>query len=144
MMNTSWNQTGKLSVQLFKLLAVRLDKGFREHEVSIGVQQFAIMMHVSASGQLDMNELISILNRDSAAVTRSVKSLEQKKYLARLAHPEDKRRRIIVLTTIGFQALERAKQVEQSIIEELGNGFSREEKKSFTNLLAKAINNLKE
>lgn len=71
------------------------------------VTQFAVLVVIAAARQTTINDLADVLALDRTTLTRNLKLLSRKK-LIRISHGEDRRRRVITLTSEGRMKFDQA------------------------------------
>lgn len=127
---------------LYRLMSSAIDKAFKEKGIPLSLEQFRIMMILKNCGEKSLAEIVKIVDRDSAAMTRSIKSLEEKGFIIRTAIATDKRHKNLIITEAGQIALVDIIAVEQAVAALVIRDFSNEEAELFEQLLVKAKNNL--
>ena len=127
---------------LYRLMSSALDKSFKEKGIPLSLEQFQIMMILQNCGEKSLADIVKIVDRDSAAITRSIKSLEEKGFLIKASNENDKRYKKLIITEVGQAALAEIIAVEQATVNIAINNFSIAEKEQFEHLLLKAKENL--
>lgn len=91
--------------------------------IGIGANQVAILSVVSKLGPVGMNDLATTLVMDRTTLTRNLKPLLKAGYL-NSSEGEDRRRRLIALTTNGVAILTKAtpiwREIQTKVSEALG------------------------
>lgn len=90
--------------------------------IGIGANQVAILAIVSAKGPIPMGELASALVMDRTTLTRNLKPLQQSDYL-NAQEGEDRRQRLIAITTKGRRVLTKAEPVWKEIQTRIANSL---------------------
>ena len=73
----------------------------KEKRVKVTLNQMTILSHLSHRQQVSLGELASLLGTSSAAATKNVQRLEQKRMVKRVVDEWDRRRVLISLTDDG-------------------------------------------
>jgi DNA-binding MarR family transcriptional regulator len=92
--------------------------------------------------QLSPTRLFKSLMLSSAGITSRLDRLEQRGYVKRSRHPDDRRGVLVELTESGRQVLEKAVSADTSRERDLVAGLSAAERKSLATLLKKLLSNL--
>jgi DNA-binding MarR family transcriptional regulator len=72
----------------------------KEKRVKVTLNQITLLMHLSHH-QVSRGELAALLRRSSAATTKNVQRLEQKRLVKRVVDEWDRRRILVSLTDAG-------------------------------------------
>lgn len=73
----------------------------KEKCVKVTLNQITILRHLSHHHQVSLGELAALLRRSSAATTKNVQRLEQKRLVKRVVDEWDRRRILVSLTDAG-------------------------------------------
>lgn len=85
---------------------VQLD--FGRNNIPLTTEQFIILKIVDKHDDIIQQELADLLQVNKSAILRHINTLQEEKFLARIADTKDKRRNQIVLTKAGHTLLEKA------------------------------------
>lgn len=100
-----------------------LDAGLKP--AGIAITQFAPLAHLYRDGPLGMGELAERIGADPTTLTRVLRPLERRGLLRQEIAAEDRRRRLIQLTSQGRAAFQHAlplwQQAQAEIVARLGN-----------------------
>ncbi|BCE01283.1 MarR family winged helix-turn-helix transcriptional regulator [Marinicellulosiphila megalodicopiae] len=96
----------------------------------------------SHDGNITANEIANLLNRDKAQITRILILLIKENMIEKQANPNDKRSQFLVMTNRGKAIHQQISKVDQLMLEQLGEGLSKQELQTFQNLAEKMILNL--
>lgn len=110
-----------------KGIARLLDQRFSEAEINLTLEQFYILNILENEHGLILQDLADIVDRDKSAVLRHINCLEEKHCVARSEDPEDRRRKILLVTKPGIQILEKAREIEDEVNSEITQHISGEE-----------------
>ena len=116
---------------------------FTEEEVDLTIEQYFILNILDHEEGLILQDLADILDRDKSAVLRHLNCLEEKHFVARTTDPDDKRRKVLLVTKSGLEVLNKARTLAQKVNEELVSDLPEEKLEYFehmvTSLYEKAI-----
>jgi len=101
-----------------------LRQRFNEEKLSLTVEQYFLLNILENKEGLILQELADIVDKDKSAVTRHINSLEENHFIARAKDPEDKRRKILLMTKPGLNVLEQARKIDEEINNELTSQIS--------------------
>ena len=73
----------------------------KEKRVKVTPKQMTILMYLPQHHQISIGELAALLGRSSAATTKNVHRLEQKRLVKRVVDEWDRRRILVSLTDAG-------------------------------------------
>lgn len=92
-----------------------LKKRFSQHEVELTLEQYFILNILDNEEGLILQELAEIVGRDNSAVVRHINKLEKNHFITRATDPEDKRRKLLIVTKPGVKILDKARQLEKQV-----------------------------
>ncbi|NGP87227.1 MarR family winged helix-turn-helix transcriptional regulator [Fodinibius halophilus] len=104
-----------------------LKKRFAEEDIKLTIDQYFTLNIIESDEGLILQELAEIVDRDKSAVLRQIDKLESNHFLARAKDPDDKRRKILLVTKPGIDVLERARKIDKDVNEELLDHIPQEE-----------------
>jgi DNA-binding MarR family transcriptional regulator len=96
-----------------------MQQRFTESSVTLTMEQFFILNILDNEEGLILQELAEIVERDKSAVLRHINKLEEHQYVARSIDPDDKRRKILLITKKGVKELDEARNVADHVNDEL-------------------------
>jgi DNA-binding MarR family transcriptional regulator len=100
---------------IMRMLNVR----FSEKGIQLTLEQFFILNILDNESGLILQDLADILDRDKSAVLRHIDALEEHNFVVRNTDPDDKRRKILIVTKPGLKEMERARKVDEQVHEEV-------------------------
>jgi DNA-binding MarR family transcriptional regulator len=127
----------RLIGEVFTALSRQLDKELRAADLPITPEQFRIMTELWTQDSITQIELAARGKRDRASITRIVDLLEEKGLIARHDDPNDRRVKLICLTTPGRELEQKARPAAQRSIQAIMAPLSAEERQTLTALLEK-------
>ncbi|MCE6234889.1 MULTISPECIES: MarR family winged helix-turn-helix transcriptional regulator [Acinetobacter calcoaceticus/baumannii complex] len=110
----------------------------------IGMTEWRIISVLSSTSDCSVQKISDILGLDKAAVSRTIKKLEEKKYIEVKGHSEDKRTYVINLTQLGEELYEVASEFALERERRLLETLEETEKDQLFNLLKKLHSNVEE
>lgn len=96
--------------QLFPAVYLRFHRRNRKRP-PVGPQAWAALQHLQWTGPITIGEATKHLGRAQSVVSEIVDSLEAKGLVARMDDTRDRRRKLIWLTDVGLELLEREQEV---------------------------------
>lgn len=121
----------------------RMNELLTEAGTGITADQFRLLTHLWKQDGIPQQRLALVLGRDRAGVTRMVDILENQHIITRIADADDRRINLIYLTKTGKKLEKKAAECAQIYLNEMMEGFSEDEKQHFSDLLLRAVTNLK-
>ncbi len=92
-----------------------LRQRFEEEDLKLTVEQYFILNILDNKDGLILQELADIVERDKSAVLRLINGLEENHFVARNTDPDDKRRKILLVTKYGMEELEKAVTLDKEV-----------------------------
>ncbi|AOT10513.1 MarR family winged helix-turn-helix transcriptional regulator [Pseudoalteromonas luteoviolacea] len=106
-------------------------------EAGLTQAQWRVLSHVINIEFATAKQICELANMDKSTVSRAIKQLEEKQFLALTKHPEDKRATVVACTDKGVdlykQLTPKAQEWEVSLL----SNFSESEKSTLKMLIAK-------
>ena len=133
---------GYLACKLFRLLSARLARNFAEAGITITVEQWRVLLHLSMSDGLTQNELTERLTQDKTGVSRLVKELEVRGMVRRVADPRDRRSRRVHILARGREMQERCLALALENLKAAQDGVGADELAACLNVLRRVVANL--
>ena len=113
-----------------------LMKRFDEENLALTVEQYFLLNILENKEGLILQELAEIVDKDKSAVTRHINNLEENHFIARAKDPEDKRRKILLMTKPGLDVLERARKIDEDIDDEITSKITDRELAKLENIIS--------
>ena len=114
----------------------------RKAQVPLTPEQFMLIDLLWNHGQMSQQELADRMQKDKNSVTQLVDAIERKGFVVRQQNAKDRRSNIIILTDKAIELRDEAKQKGISILDEMLEGISEEELRSFLSTLHKLNENM--
>jgi DNA-binding MarR family transcriptional regulator len=99
----------------------------QESGIDITIDQWLVLKTIHESPDVTQQQVGSAVFKDFASVARIVQLLEQKRFLRRKPHPNDKRRSELVLTRSGRSLLRTLEPIIRAYRSEALNGVDKAE-----------------
>jgi len=106
--------TGKASTAIGR----RLQKNFKQSGVEITIEQWSVLYHLWKVDGMSQQQLCDATFRDKPSITRLLDNLEKLKLVKRNASKEDRRKNLIILTTVGKELEERCMEIANITLNE--------------------------
>ena len=114
----------------------------RKLDVPLTPEQFMLIDLLWNQGEMSQQELADQLQKDKNSVTKLVDAIERKGFVVRQHNLNDRRSNTLVLTEKANQLKPGAKQKGISILDQMLEGISEEELRSFLDTLKKLNANM--
>lgn len=122
-----------------------LRRRFEEEGLKLTLEQYFILNILDNKEGLILQELAEIVERDKSAVLRLINGLEENHFVARTTDPDDKRRKILLVTKNGMEELKKAvaldKEVNDTVTEDITQDKLKELEKTVEHIYSTAIQN---
>jgi DNA-binding MarR family transcriptional regulator len=92
-----------------------LQNKFDQKNVNLTLEQYFILNILDNEEGLILQDLAKIVDRDNSAVLRHINKLEKHHFVARATDPNDKRRKLLIVTKPGIKALKKARNLEEQV-----------------------------
>ena len=124
--------------KLKQYLAAKL----RKNDVPLTPEQFMLIDLLWNQGEMTQQQLADQLQKDKNSVTKLVDAIEKKGFVVRKQNPHDRRANTLVLTEKANELKPGAKQKGISILDQILEGISEDELRSFLTTLRKLNANM--
>jgi len=126
-----------------RLAQAHADRIARRHGMTM--QQWELLRRLRCcSGPADQRELCCAFGVTPPTLTALIDSAEDRGWIRRIPHPDDRRRRRIELTAAGAEAIAALPHLGREVDEAMTDGFSERELNRLAVLLRRAAENLRE
>ncbi len=103
----------------------------------VGLSDFAVMEMLLHKGPLPVNEIGRRISLTSGAITAAVDRLESSEFVAREAHPSDRRARVVRLTARGKEHAAKLFARHKTAMDSAAGGLTKSERAVLIQLLKK-------
>jgi DNA-binding MarR family transcriptional regulator len=124
--------------KLKQYLAAKL----RKNDVPLTPEQFMLIDLLWNQGEMTQQQLADQMQKDKNSVTKLVDAIEKKGFVVRKQNPHDRRANTLVLTEKANELKPGAKQKGISILDQILEGISEDELRSFLSTLRKLNANM--
>lgn len=114
----------------------------KKYGVDLTPEQFLVIDLLWNQGVMTQQKVADTMQKDKNSVTKLVDALEQKGLVVRRRGEVDRRENALLLTPKAVEMKERTKETGISILEDMVEGISEEELKSFLATLSKLSSNM--
>ena len=114
----------------------------RQMGVPLTPEQFMLIDILWNQGEMTQQQLADQLQKDKNSVTKLVDAIEKKGFVIRKQNPHDRRANTLVLTEKANELKPGAKQKGISILDQILEGISEDELRSFLSTLRKLNANM--
>ncbi|MCL7747074.1 MarR family winged helix-turn-helix transcriptional regulator [Halalkalibacter alkaliphilus] len=125
-----------------RLITNRLNKNFKQNNLPVTHEQWAIMIRLWEEDGLTQNNLAEMTKKDSPSISRLINNMEKRDLVTRIPHPVDKRTNLIFLTATGKKMQMSMIEQAQNTVDQISNGIEKEEMEIFLKVLRKIDQNL--
>lgn len=115
---------------------------FKSEGINLTAEQFLVMDALWNQGEMTQQSIAYIIQKDKNSVTQFIDNLEKKGLVQRVVDASDRRVNNIKLSKTGMAMKENTKKVAIKAINNILEGISEEELKSFASVLNKACDNV--
>ena len=114
----------------------------KRNSVDLTPEQFLLIDLLWNQGSMPQQKLADLMRKDKNSITKLVDGLEKKQMVERHTVPHDRRSNLIVLTPKAEEMKHDAKTKGISMLDEVLEGISEEELRSFLDTLEKIFRNM--
>lgn len=100
---------------------------FKEQEIHLSFEHFAIMFQLSLNKNWTQQELADVFNKDKSIILRQISVLLDHGYVVRSQDKHDGRKKNLMLTSKGEEELDKAKRIAKSLVDKLLAGVNTED-----------------
>lgn len=101
-----------------------------------------LLLVIAKATGITAQQLSELLRRDKAQITRLLNDLQQAALVQRQSDPNDGRRQLLILSEQGQQLAAQLKTKKREIASKMLTGFTAQQQKQMTELLAQMYQNL--
>lgn len=114
----------------------------RQEEVPLTPEQFLLIDLLWNHGSMSQQQLADMMQKDKNSVTQLADAVERKGFIIRQQNSKDRRSNTLVLTEKALKLRDEAKKKGISILDEMLDGISESELRSFLSTLHKLNENM--
>ena len=113
------------------------------HPANISGGEHAILMFLTMQPTTNQDNIAQFLMLDKSAIAKNLATLEEKELISRMVNPQNRREKLITLTTKGHTCVSQLEPVKDEWEDGLFAGVSDEERELFYKIAAKIAENAK-
>ena len=114
----------------------------RQEDVPLTPEQFLLIDLLWNHGSMSQQQLADMMQKDKNSVTQLADAVERKGFIIRQQNSKDRRSNTLVLTEKALKLRDEAKKKGISILDEMLDGISESELRSFLSTLHKLNENM--
>jgi len=126
---------GLIMGDLIKSVGKQIATSFIENEKGIPMESYMLLNILYEQDNIILHDLANIMKKDKSGVLRQIDALEKQKLVVRIADSEDRRKKTITLTKEGVKKIERLREIEATIFNNLLKGVPEKDLKIFESVL---------
>lgn len=138
------NSIGPWLGKTVKLVDYHMQEAFNKAALDLTKEQMIVLKKLHENDGLNQNELAFLTYRDKSSLARLLSKMEQKQYIFRKQHVDDKRVNMVFLTAEGKSIYKKTRPVIQELIQRLERNITKTEKQQMIVLLKKVRRNFEE
>jgi DNA-binding MarR family transcriptional regulator len=115
---------------------------FKSEGINLTAEQFLVMDTLWNQGEMTQQSIAYIIQKDKNSVTQFIDNLEKKGLVNRVVDSSDRRVNNIRLSKAGMAMKDNTKNVAIEILNDIVEGISEEDLKTFVKVLNKACDNI--
>lgn len=139
-----YNSSSRLISVAERLLSAHLQNNLIENNIELTVEQWRILFYLWKEDGINQQELAYRASKEKSTITRQIDVLEKKGLILRKSSNEDKRNKLIYVTTKGQSIENKALETAREITKKAETGISNEQMKVFKNVVTTIIKNLQD
>lgn len=125
-----------------KTLANNHTSKLKENGFNLTNDQWVLLKILSHHNGESQNKIALFTERDKTSMTRLVNTMEKKDYIKRVSSKEDKRIKLLFLTTKGEKILLETEQIRSLLVSEAQKGLSETEINTVIEVMRKIQKNI--
>lgn len=133
---------GHLASRFSRIVLRRFNAVLLQNEMPITSEQYSLLVQLWDCNGLPQGVLAEKTAKDKTTMARLAAALEARGLIARLPSPGDARERLLYLTDMGKELMDRATGLARGILEEAQQGIGAEELEICRDVLRRACGNL--
>ena len=115
---------------------------FKAKGINLTAEQFLVMDTLWNQGEMTQQSIAYIIQKDKNSVTQFIDNLEKKGLVQRVVDASDRRVNNIRLSEAGMAMKDNTKQVAIAAVNDIVEGISEEDLRTFVRVLNKACDNI--
>ena len=115
---------------------------FKSEGINLTAEQFLVMDTLWNQGEMTQQSIAYLIQNDKNSVTQFIDNLEKKGLVNRVVDSSDRRVNNIRLSKAGMAMKDNTKNVAIDVLNDIVDGISEEDLKTFVKVLNKACDNI--
>lgn len=115
---------------------------FKSEGINLTAEQFLVMDTLWNQGEMTQQSIAYLIQKDKNSVTQFIDNLEKKGLVNRVVDSSDRRVNNIRLSKAGMAMKDNTKNVAIDVLNDIVDGISEEDLKTFVKVLNKACDNI--
>ena len=125
-----------------KVIKQDLTRRFRENDIDITPEQFALLSELAERGELAQKELAKSTFKDAPTVSRIIDLMVKKGLINRVSDNDDRRKYVLSLTQEGQSVFNAASPIVKVAREVGWNGLNEDDYTQLTSILERVVENI--
>lgn len=96
----------------------------KENNAELSFEQYLILLQLNTREDLTQQDLANHLQKDKSIILRQINALIEKRYVIRMTDGDDKRKKNLIMTQKGYDALAFSKVIAKKLADELLSGVN--------------------
>nr|WKN35263.1 MarR family transcriptional regulator [Tunicatimonas sp. TK19036] len=123
-----------------RLMSNQISKNLSAYQVT--AEQWAILNSLWKQDGQTQQQLANLTNKNKASITHLIDNLEKRKLVKRVTDEQDRRNKLIMLTSDGTELQDILTKVVKQTVKDMTKGLDKKELKGCRKALKKLIQNL--
>ncbi len=128
---------GQLFFRLWRACHTRIAE--KLESIGLTPASFAVLNLLGKSDAMIQQQIGKAIGIDPSTMVALLDGLERSGLVSRTPHPDDRRARVVVVTSQGRKALERGRRLNDEVEDEVLQGLSKTERRELLGLLRQAL-----
>lgn len=109
-------------------------------EEDMTLKEWSVLLRIRFTGTSTQHDLVKLFKVSGAYVAKLLRKFEEKDYIARKENPENRRKKIVMLTEKGIEKTDELIEIIEKWESEITSDISEDELKTLKKILFKIIN----
>ncbi len=123
--------------QTMNLVKLKMQAEFKKQNICLTLDNFILLHYINTIDNITQQDLANHFQRDKSIILRQINAMIDLRYVVRMTDRQDKRKKNLILTKIGIETLNHAKQIAGLISTDLLQGISKNEIDVFEKVIEK-------
>ena len=135
---TLGNQMGNM----IRSFAVTLQHTLSDSKIDFTMEQFAVLSILNEQENLTQQDIASMLSKDKSGILRHIDNLEKRKFVVRVADENDRRKKILIITKKGYEAITQFEKIKENIFNKIFKDLSQQQLDTFSETITTIQKNI--